>query len=327
MTQFDRTVEVALEPDAAFELISRPERLRRWLTVAARVDLRQGGRYRWTVVPGHSASGTFEEVVPGQRLKLRWWWEDSDDLPPGGSTVAMTLTPHDGSTEIRWVHDGLTDAQAPSHAEVWNHYLDRLAVAARSGDAGPDDWAVALEPTDELTCAEATLVVLQEVLRGLTADDMQRRTPCRDFTVAALAEHLLGSIASLGSAGGATMPGAAADEDVEVRVADAAAAATEGWHRRGLHGTVSPGSTPMPATTAVSILSIEFLVHAWDFAAATGQGIEVPDQLASYVLGLANTVIGPPQRESGDFGDPVPVEDGAGPLEQLIAFTGRRQPA
>ncbi|SEL24997.1 TIGR03086 family metal-binding protein [Rhodococcus maanshanensis] len=323
MTQFDRTVEVALEPDAAFELISRPERLRRWLTVAARVDLREGGRYRWTVVPGHSASGTFTEVVPGRRLKLRWWWEDSDDLPPGSSTVALTLTPKNGSTEIRLVHDGLTEAQEPSHAEVWNHYLDRLAVAGRDGDAGPDDWAVALEPSDEITGAEATLVVLQEVLRGLTADDLQRRTPCRDFTVAALAEHLLGSIRSLGSAGGGTMPAADAPGDVEVRVADAAQAATEGWRHRGLQGTVTPGSTAMPATTAVSILAIEFLVHAWDFATATGQRLDVPEQLASYVLGLAQSTISPQSRESGAFGEPVPVGDDAGPLERLIAFTGR----
>ncbi|MFD4180563.1 TIGR03086 family metal-binding protein [Rhodococcus sp. NPDC058514] len=324
MTQFDRTVEVALEPDAAFELISRPERLRRWLTVAARVDLRPGGRYRWTVVPGHSASGTFVEVVPGQRLKLTWWWEDSDDLPPGSSTVEWTLTAGDGSTAVRLVHDGLTDTQEPSHAEVWNHYLDRLAVAGRSGDAGPDDWAIALEPKDELTGAEATLVVLQEVLRGVTEDDLRRGTPCRDFTVAALAEHLLGSIRSLGSAGGAAMPTADADGTVEARVADAAQVATEGWHHRGLQGTVSPGSTSMPATTAVSILSIEFLVHAWDFAAATGQRLQVPEPLANYVLGLAQKVIGPTQREGGDFGDPVPAPEGAGALERLIAFTGRR---
>lgn len=324
MTQFDRTVEVALEPDAAFELITSPERLRRWLTVAARVDLRPGGRYRWTVVPGHSVSGTFVEVVPGQRLEFSWWWEDSDDLPPGSSTVTVTLTPRDGSTEVRLVHDGLTDAQVPSHAEVWNHYLDRLAMAGQSGDAGPDEWAVALEPNDELTSAEASLVVLQEVLRGITDDDLQRRTPCSEFTVAALAEHLLGSIASLGAAAGATMPVVAADGAVEVRVADAAQAATEAWRRRGVQGTVSPGSTQMPATTAVSILSIEFLVHAWDFAAATGQQLVVPEHLAGYVLGLANTVIGPPPREGGDFGDPVPVEDGAGALERLIAFTGRQ---
>ena len=29
------------------------------------------------------------------------------------------------------MHDGLTDEQAARHAEGWNHYLDRLVLAAQ----------------------------------------------------------------------------------------------------------------------------------------------------------------------------------------------------
>ena len=39
---------------------------------------------------------------------------------------------------------------------------------------------------DELESAEATLDVLQRVLRGVTADDLPRPTPCREFDVAGL---------------------------------------------------------------------------------------------------------------------------------------------
>jgi uncharacterized protein YndB with AHSA1/START domain len=48
--------------------------------------------------------------------------EDGDPAP-GGSTVTVTLTPVDGGTEVRLVHDGLTDEQAAHHAVGWNHFL------------------------------------------------------------------------------------------------------------------------------------------------------------------------------------------------------------
>ena len=42
-----------------------------------------GGRqYRWTITPGHTASGTITEVEPGKRIVFTWGWEDSEDLPP-----------------------------------------------------------------------------------------------------------------------------------------------------------------------------------------------------------------------------------------------------
>ena len=48
---FDKTVLLPLRLDEAFELVTQPARLRRWQTVAARVDLKVGGEYRWTVTP------------------------------------------------------------------------------------------------------------------------------------------------------------------------------------------------------------------------------------------------------------------------------------
>ena len=64
----EKTVLLPVSTDEAFALITEPDRLRRWKTVSARVDLRAGGAYRWTVVPGHVAAGTFIEVDPGRRI-------------------------------------------------------------------------------------------------------------------------------------------------------------------------------------------------------------------------------------------------------------------
>ena len=82
---FERIIEAS--PDEAFDLLTQPERLRRWQAVSASVDLRIGGEYRLTVVPGNIASGTFTEIEPGRRLVYSWGWQDNDGVPPGSSTI------------------------------------------------------------------------------------------------------------------------------------------------------------------------------------------------------------------------------------------------
>jgi len=88
---YENSVFIPLDADEAFALVTRPDRLRRWQAVTARVDLRAGGEYRWTIVPGHTACGTFTEVEPGKRVVFTWGWEGSAELPPGEVVV-----PHDG---------------------------------------------------------------------------------------------------------------------------------------------------------------------------------------------------------------------------------------
>lgn len=42
-------------------------------------------------------------------------------------------------TRVRLRHSGLPDDNAVAqHTQGWDHYLDRLAVVASGGDAGPD---------------------------------------------------------------------------------------------------------------------------------------------------------------------------------------------
>ena len=321
---FDKSVVVPLDPEATFALITQPERLRRWMAVAARVELRPGGDYRWTVTPGHTAAGTVVDVEPGKRVVFSWGWEDGDPAP-GGSTVTLTLTPVDAGTEVRLVHDGLNDEQAAHHAVGWNHFMDRLVAAGRDGDAGPDEWAAAPDPLDEIVCAEATLAVLQGVLRDLDSADLTKQTACTEYNVARLADHVMGSITSLGGCAGARMPERDQDAPLETQVADAAQAALEAWRRRGLEGTVE-GPQEVPAALPVNILSLEFLVHAWDFARATGRDVVVSEPVADYVLDLAGKVITREARGFAGFADSVETAADAAVLDRLIAFTGR-QPA
>jgi uncharacterized protein (TIGR03086 family) len=323
---FEKSVLVPLSADETFTLITQPDRLRRWQVVTARVDLRAGGDYRWTVIPGHSVAGTFTEVEPGRRVVFSWGWEGSADVPPGASTVIITLEPAAGGTMVHLTHEGLSGEQEASHAAGWTHYLGRLVTAATAGDAGPDEWA-AKPSLDPLSAAEATLATCQLILRGVTEADYHRPTVCPEFDVAQLADHLIGTVtfldavasAGAGSGAGAT-PGPG---PLETRVATAAQATLEAWHVRGLDGEVKVGPHEMPAGAALGILSIEFLVHAWDFARATGQRVVVSDEVAEHVLGVARQIISPEVRAGGSFAGPTEAGPDAGLLGRLIAFTGR----
>jgi uncharacterized protein (TIGR03086 family) len=183
---------------------------------------------------------------------------------------------------------------------------------------GPDS-----PPTDELASAEAALRALQHVLHPISRDECSKSTPCSEYDVVQLTDHLLNSITLIGEAAGAEFPQRDSDDSVERQVVGAARPALDAWKRRGLDGAVTVGAGEIPAKSAASILSIEFLVHGWDYAATTGHPINVAEPLAEYVLGLANKVITPQGRATVGFADPVAVNEDAPALDRLIAFTGR----
>ncbi|HUO41323.1 MAG TPA: TIGR03086 family metal-binding protein [Mycobacterium sp.] len=178
-------------------------------------------------------------------------------------------------------------------------------------------------PTDEIESAEATLVVLQDVLARVASADLSRATPCTEFNVAKLTDHLMNSITAIGGAAGAILPPRDPDAALLTQVTASADAALDAWRRRGLDGAVSIGPSKAPAIVAAGILSIEFLVHAWDYAIATGQHVTVPEPVADYVLGLASRIITPQGRAAVGFADPVDVSADADAFDRLIAFTGR----
>ncbi len=319
---YTKTVSLPVSPDEAFALVTQPERLRRWMAVTARVDLRAGGAWRWTVTPGNVAGGTVREVEPGRQVVLDWGW----DLMPGAEgslgTVTVTVEPDGDGASVTLVHEGLDVEQEASHAEGWNHFLGRLEVAAAEGDAGPDDWAAAPDPIDELVAAEAALAVLQQVLRQVGPGDGDRATPCSEFTVDELTEHLLDNLVGLGAMAEAGLDRPeGAGPGVEDRVAVLAAEVIEAWRRRGLDGTARSPFGEAPAPVLAGIVAVELLIHAWDYAQATGAVITVSDELATYVTGLAERVV--PGARGRAFAEEAPAPADADALTRLAAYSGR----
>ena len=319
---FTKTAFLPVSPDEAFALITEPERLRRWQTVSAYVDLRAGGEYRWTVTPGYVAAGTYREVEPGRRIVFGWGWEGNPGLGPDASTVTVTVEPVEGGSRVTLVHEGLTDEQAAMHAEGWNHYFERLEQLATTGDAGQDEWAWAPENLDPVTAADAALAVIQPVLRRLTAEDRPKATPCSDFTCHELAEHLMFSLEQLGGMAGVSVVNPK-EGSLENKVSVMAAQAIDGWRSRGTEGTIpGPGGNEMPAGFAASILPVELILHGWDLAQGSGQQLHVSDELVAYLQTLAEVFV-PSARLGGSFAAEVAPAADASPIDRLAAYAGR----
>ena len=85
--------------------------------------------------------GRYLELDPPLRLLISWGHAGSDQLPPGSSTVEITLVAERGGTTVELTHHGLREAGAGAHALGWPHFLERLTIAAAGKDPGPDPWA------------------------------------------------------------------------------------------------------------------------------------------------------------------------------------------
>jgi uncharacterized protein (TIGR03086 family) len=178
------------------------------------------------------------------------------------------------------------------------------------------------EPADEFASAEEALAVLHQLVQPIGPDELHCPTPCRDWDVMALAEHLVDTISRLGVAVG--IPTTVPDGDsIDQRIQQVTQPILAEWRRRGLTADVVFSGRTLPAHLALGILCLELVVHGWDFAVALHRPIHVIDAHAAYVLGLARQTLNPESRTIAGFDPPVPVPADASPLDQLVAFTGR----
>jgi uncharacterized protein (TIGR03086 family) len=133
----------------------------------------------------------------------------------------------------------------------------------------------------------------------------------------------MNSITTIGGVAEADLPPRNRDDSVERQILLAARPALDAWRTRGLDGTVQLGPNEVPANVMAGILSLEFLVHAWDYAQATGQKVRPAEEVADFVFAVARKVITPQGRADVGFDDPVDVPESAPVFDRLIAFTGR----
>jgi uncharacterized protein YndB with AHSA1/START domain len=137
VTTDEVVVEVTMEApiQTLYEHFTKAELLVRWIGIAAELDPRPGGVFRFELLPGEFCSGHYVELDPPRRIVFTWGWE-SGALPvaPGSSTVEVVLAECDGATAVRLVHRGLMEAMRAFHDDGWRRFLARLAAAVVSAD-------------------------------------------------------------------------------------------------------------------------------------------------------------------------------------------------
>jgi uncharacterized protein YndB with AHSA1/START domain len=139
MAELEREIVVDATPETIFELLTVPDQHVRWMGTEAQLDPRPGGAYRVLVAGQFAAGGEFVEVVPGEKVVFTFGWDgEGNPVPPGSTTVEISLHPEGAKTRVRLVHRGLPDEMVPQHDLGWDHYLGRLAAASSGADTGPD---------------------------------------------------------------------------------------------------------------------------------------------------------------------------------------------
>lgn len=177
--------------------------------------------------------------------------------------------------------------------------------------------------TDLVEYGRDALDVWRAAAARVTPSDLTRPTPCAEFTIADLADHVQRSMILLAGAAGSELVADADRSPIEqsVPLAEAALAV---WAKRGVDGTVPVGSRTYPAERAYAIVLMELAVHGWDLDRATGAPAPaLPGSLADYLLAAARQLI-TPDRRGRAFADEVAVGADAALVERLVAFTGRR---
>jgi len=168
------------------------------------------------------------------------------------------------------------------------------------------------------------------VLHGVADAELSNATPCDDYTVGDLVDHVdqvcRGAIALARNEAG----GFAADvraihrepewrEQVAQHVRDLGAAWQDpvAWQ-----GSGNVAGSDLSNETWAKIALTELVVHGWDLARATDLPFELPEETLRACLDHVAAFV-PNAPVPGLWGPPVEVDDDAPLLDQIVGITGR----
>ncbi|MBI4942074.1 MAG: TIGR03086 family protein [Actinobacteria bacterium] len=181
---------------------------------------------------------------------------------------------------------------------------------------------------------------LATVVAAIGDDDLARPTPCRDYDVAGLRDHVLGWLDLFGAAFADPARATTRPDPAQFHAADlptAAFAAPQDVVRTAagrfeqalaagvLDGEVVMSQARMTGPAALGMVLGEYVVHGWDLATATGQSWTPPQEAVTVSREFFGGVVAPEYRgpDGGFFDDEVEVPADAPALDQLLGFAGR----
>jgi uncharacterized protein (TIGR03086 family) len=173
------------------------------------------------------------------------------------------------------------------------------------------------------------------MVAGVRRDQLGAPTPCPDFTVADLVDHLVGAgwqAVTLGrdeSPAGAEFPHVdLADAPDQLRRAGMEAQAAWTDDARLAARVTLPWGETHPGVTVVNMYLAEVAGHTWDLAAATGQLERLEPRLGTTALEAARAMLRPEYRNvignGNPFGSEIEAPPDATEWERFAAFLGRQ---
>jgi uncharacterized protein (TIGR03086 family) len=163
-----------------------------------------------------------------------------------------------------------------------------------------------------------------EVASGVRPDQLGRPTPCSEWDVQALLDHLVGGteylLAAMDGRDPAPKSGTTA-ADYRVGVG----AVLEGLARPGVleRTCTAPLGFEWPVGQAVAGTFMDVLIHTWDLAQATGQDTDLDPALVDACIAMFLPEMPERGREAGIIGPAVHVAPDASPQARLLGAMGR----
>lgn len=163
------------------------------------------------------------------------------------------------------------------------------------------------------------------VLANVAPEQLSLPTPCSEWTVADLVEHVLYGNEHVGQwAGVYQQPPARPASLIEAHRTGAAAAQAVFARPDGMTTIFDLPFGQLPGGVFVGMRTTDVLSHAWDLATAIGQSTDLDPELAAQVLATARQRLTPELRGPGKFfGEEQPCPADRPPDDQLAAFLGR----
>ena len=176
----------------------------------------------------------------------------------------------------------------------------------------------------------SVVTTLEPVVKGVSADEMAAPTPCTDFDVRTVANHMLGTIGAMRGIG-ASEPmdaddpwGTSGDHMSEQWRDDLCRTLNEyaeAWSSADAWEGAAMGGA-MPKQAVGDMAFVEAILHGWDLAKGSGQDVAFDDAAVERALEIMEQ-IGEVGRSHGAFGPLVPVPDDATPFDKVLAQAGR----
>lgn len=174
------------------------------------------------------------------------------------------------------------------------------------------------------------VAALQPVIQGVRPDGLDDPTPCEDWTVGRLVNHLLGTVEAMRRVGAGESldpddPWGTGGDHLSERwqsdLAELLSRFADAWQQpASWEGEAMDGA--MPRALVGDMGFVEVMLHGWDLARATGQDVTYDDAAGERAREIMEQ-IGANGRQHGVFGPQVEVPDDVEAFDRALALAGR----